>query len=101
MWTWNEAKDLFHPRHQASDQYQSEIHLLVQTLCQNTAAALLLQMGDYCFLPLSKWVTDKNILLWQVVSVCSHFLSTEVNLFLPYFSLYGAFLKNALQKDCS
>lgn len=39
-----------------------------------------------------------NILLWHVVLVCSLFFSTEINLLLPYFSPYGAFLKNALQK---
>lgn len=77
------------------------VYLVVQTLCQNTAASPSLA-GGWILLPCSFQMGQRqNILLWQVVSVCSHFNSTEVNLFLAYFSLSGAFLKNALQKDCS
>lgn len=72
------------------------VYLLLQTLCQNIDAALSLQLDDFYFLALSKWVTEKISYLWNLF--CFPFLPTEINLFLTYFSFYLSISEERLAK---
>lgn len=93
-WTWDEANNLLHPRHQEGARYQPSEFISHCQLC-----AKRLTQPSLC-----RWMTiisfsmghSKNLLLREEILCRSPFLSTEINLILPCFSLYGRFLKDTL-----
>lgn len=75
------------------------VYLLLQALCQNIDAALSLQVDDYYSLALSKWVAEKNLLLWEfILFPLSFHRNKSVSSIL--FSLLSI-SEECLPKDCS